>query len=259
MSVTTNDPAKPAFSLTLSFNLIQVVEVLPAPYFNLGAVQGAPAEATLVIRRPDGKPLMLKEVTTPQAMLKVSYEKVTEKNADPPNPNNPQAAKPGDWRVTVRVPDTSQVMNQSGMVKVLTDHPEKPEININVTVGIRPVVDAYPQMVQVQLQAGGSPGIARVDLRHNGRQPFKVTAVRVEGNVPGVSTRILNEAPSAVQPVEITVGSKDQKEGIYRGKLVLSTDQPAVPEKTVDLVVRVTTPPPAPVSPPPSAPAVGGK
>lgn len=268
VAVTTNDPAQPAFSLVLSFTVNQAIEVLPSPFFNLLAVQGAVAEGAVVLRRPDGKPLQLKEVTTPQASLEVAFEAVTAQNADPqpaatpsnPNPPpNPYLARAGDWRIKVKAKDTSRVLNENGNIKVLTDHPEKPEIIIPVAVGIRPVLDAYPQIVQIQVQSGGAPGIARVDVRHNGRQAFKVTGARLEGDLPGASARIMNDTPSSVQPVEVKVASMDLKEGVYRGKLFLSTDQAGAAEKVVEIMVRVTAPPAKAAAPPAAPPSAEAK
>jgi len=239
--VTTNDPSSPQVTLRMTFTVQAPVEVWPTRRPSLSVLQGQPGRLVLVLHRPDGKPLEVKEAFSSRPRLKTRVEKVTEKNADPEGKK--YGARPGDWRLILELDDTSRPYSESATVKVETNHPERPEVSIPVRIRVRPLVAATPRALYVRHQPGRERTTARVTLTHGARKPFRVTSAELVGQFPGTSVRVVSERPGGAQVLEVTVSGQDLPAGTYRGRVVVHTNLPDAAEIEVPLSVQVLAPP----------------
>jgi len=242
--ITTNDPANPQMTLRLSFTVQPPVEVWPTPHPSLSVLQGEPGRLVLVLHRPDGKPLEVKEAFSSRPRLRVAVEKVDEKNADPEGKK--YGARPGDWRLRLELDDTGQPRSETATVKVVTNHPERPELSIPVRIRVRRLVQATPRAVYVRHEAGRERTTARVTLTHGARKPFRVTSAELIGQFPETSVRVVSARPGGAQVLEVTVTGKELPEGTYRGQIVAHTDIPGAEEIDVPLSVQILAPRDAP-------------
>ena len=239
--ITTNDPANPQLTLRLTFTVQPPVEIWPTRRPSMSILQGQPGKLVLVLHRPDGKPLEVKEAFSSRPRLRVRVERVTEKNADPEGKK--YAARPGDWRLILELDDTSRPYSETAMVKVETNHPERPEVAIPVRIRVRPLVGTTPRALYLRHQSGRERTTARVTLTHGARKPFRVTSAELVGQFPGTSVRVVSEKPSGAQVLEVAVTGKDLPAGTYRGRIVVHTDLPDAPEIEVPVSVQIPTPP----------------
>jgi len=238
--VTTNDPANPQVTLRMTFTVQSPVEVWPSRRPSLSVLQGQPGKLVLVLHRPDGKPLEVKEAFSNRPRLRVRVEKVTGENADPEGKR--YGARPGDWRLFVELPDTSRPLSETATVKVETNHPDRPEVSIPVRLRVRPLVQPVPRALYVRLQPGRDRATARVTLTHGARKPFRVTGAELVGQFPGASVRVVSAKPGGSQVLEVVVAGRDLPAGTYRGRVVAHTDLAQAPSVEVPLSVQVPAP-----------------
>jgi len=239
--ITTNDPANPQLTLRLTFTVQSPVEVWPTRRPSMSILQGQPGKLVLVLHRPDGKPLEVKEAFSSRPRLKVRVEKVTEENADPEGKK--YGARPGDWRLILELGETSRPYAETATVKVETNHPERPEVSIPVRIRVRPLVGTTPRALYLRHQPGRERTTARVTLTHGARKPFRVTSAELVGQFPGTSVRIVSEKPGGAQVLEVAVTGKDLPAGTYRGRIVAHTNLPDAPEIEVPVSLQIPVPP----------------
>ncbi len=240
VEVETNDPQHRRLRLSVSFLAQAPVEVYPQPSINLYGTAGSEIEMNLLFHRPDGRPLELEEITPSRTGLEVTREKVTEVGGDPPGQRT--KAVVGDWRVKIRLADTSEPRSEVGTVRVVTNHPERREISLPVRIRVTPAIQAQPSRLNVRVESSDTPLLRGITLRNTQRKPFRATEVEVTGNLEGVSARVTTEKPRPVQRLEVKIDTSALAPGVYAGRLVVRTNQPTLPRILVPVRVEVLAP-----------------
>ena len=253
VTVTSNDPATPIVHLTLIFTVTSPVEVLPAPRVSLSGAQGEVIATTLVLRRDDGKPLKIKMAPPSRPDITVRATRVKPGKEDPVG--SPNAARVGDWRMTLTLTDTSTLRTETTTLKLWTNHPERRELALPAYISVRPLVEVMPRNIQLRRDTNGGPASTQVQFRHSANRPFRLLSARLDGDLPGASARIVSSDASPVQRVEILVQGTDLPAGIHRGRLSVETGLTELPrlEAAVTLSITAATPS-ATISPPTLAP-----
>jgi len=260
--IETNDPSHAQVNLVFSFNVTTPVQLLPTALVNLYGVQGEPIKQTVVVRRPDGKPVHVKDVTGAPPDVIVTKEVVTEKNADPPTSTVP--ARPGDVRLVFSVAQTDKPRTATAQLKITTDHPERPLLTASLTLNIQPPLRITPPRLQLRRDAAALGAVARVNLAHSASRPFRIKELSTKGDLPGCVVRIASDSAGPLQSIEIKSEGPAPAPGIYNGTVVATTDLPAAPSVDIPVTLRVVAAPAdtptaqSPASPTPRpAPAPG--
>lgn len=117
ITVETNDPATPAYTLTVKGMVSEEFTVTPRQV-NMGAVKaGGSKEFVLTVENRGERTVRLVSVTTPMAQAKASAKK--------------QSLRPGEsTQITVSVTPRAEDRFLSGFITIATDIPGKPEINV---------------------------------------------------------------------------------------------------------------------------------
>ncbi len=234
--VETNDPKKRRINLKVSFLSQAPVEVYPQQMAQLSAFAGEMAQATLVFHRPDGEALVLEDLVSTRDGVKIEAEKVSEETADPAG--KARGASAGDWRVKLTVEDSARIRNESGSLKLKTNHPLRPELKLPLRIRIRPVVEFQPNRVQLRATTGAAPVHRTVSVRNGKRKAFDLKELIFSGDLPGVTAAIVTKGPSSIQQVRVSVDPKELKAGVYRGTLTAKTSLAGFEE--VSVPVRIT-------------------
>ncbi|MDQ7005645.1 MAG: hypothetical protein Q9Q40_00255 [Acidobacteriota bacterium] len=237
VEVETNDPRHRRLRLSVSFLAQAPVEVYPQPSINLYGTAGAEIEMNLLFHRPDGQPLELQEITPSRTGLVVEAEKVTEVGGDPPGQR--ARAVVGDWRVKIRLADSSEARSEVGTLRVVTNHPERPEMSLPIRIRVTPAIQAQPARLNIRVQAGDPPLLRGITLRNTRRKPFRATSIDVTGNLAGLSASVTTDRPRPVQRLEIRIDTSALRPGIYAGRLVVHTNQATLPRILVPVRIEV--------------------
>ncbi|RMG48474.1 MAG: hypothetical protein D6718_01690 [Acidobacteria bacterium] len=237
ISVQTDDPVRPNVTLRLSFEARPAVAVYPAPTVNLVAVQGEKAEASLLLRRGDGAPLRVEAVEASRPGVEAEAVPVEE---DQPAEGRLPAAHAGDWKVRIRLASTREPRSETGRLHIRTDHPEQRDLSIPLRIQVRPAVEASPKAVSLRVTPGEAPRPAVVILRHNGHRRFRIAALKLEGELPGIRVRGGSGDPAPVQRAEIVV-DPSAPPGRHTGKLIVrvAVGKKKLPPVEVPVTVEV--------------------
>jgi hypothetical protein len=251
--VESNDPDERVVRLSVSFVSESPIDVYPNRFVNLRGVDGKRVDQTLVLHRVDGEPLEILETSATRPGVVVEATPVTDENADPPEARH--AARPGDVRLTVAVEPARGRRVDRGVVRVKTNHPEAPQIDLPLRIMISELLEVLPQRVTIHHRSPRERSATRVTVRHGARRKFRIEDVRVEGNLPGVSARILSRRAMGTQIVETSVEGYDLANGRYAGELVIETSVKRRPELRVPVVLIVRG---GPKATPPRGASAGG-
>ncbi len=146
--VFSNDPATPQVNLVIKADVRAFVEVLPRPLVIFtNVLQGEPATQKLVLASADGSDFKVESAAATSGPYQLSYRELPAKERIPDH-------KGSQWELTVTVPATAPegMLNQKIVVK--TTSPKAPEVTINVTGAVRPVVQVIPGVIDFGTVAG---------------------------------------------------------------------------------------------------------
>ena len=181
--VFSNDPATPQVNLVIKADVRAFVEVLPRPLVIFrNVLQGEPASEKLVLASADGSDFKVESAAaTSGGPYQLSYSELPDKERIPDR-------KGSQWELTVTVPANAPegMLNQKIVVK--TTSPKAPEVTINVTGAVRPVVQVDPGAGQLRHRGRRRPGRAQ---RPGRQQPpgGRAAALRREGRQPQLHDR----------------------------------------------------------------------
>lgn len=119
ITVETNDPANPNYTLTLTGIVSEILVVAPRQ-LNLGQIKaGTSGVFTVTVDNRGARPVKILSVTTPMPQVKVTAGK--------------QSIKPGESTpITISVAPRPEDRFLSGFIIIKTDMPGKPEITVPV-------------------------------------------------------------------------------------------------------------------------------
>src|SRR5208337_3359973 len=175
--VFSNDPATPQVNLVIKAEVKAFVEVLPRPLVLFRSViQGEAATEKLTLVSADGSNFKVTAVNAAGGPYQVAYRELPEKERIPDR-------KGSQWELTVTVSATAPEGMLNNKIVVKTDAPKAPEVAINVTGAVRPVVQVIPGEVNF----GTVPGDVLVGhnvLLVNNRQgaELQLTDVKVDNS-----------------------------------------------------------------------------
>ena len=235
--VTTDDPGGRPLVLRLEAKVVAPVSVYPRRRVYLGVVEGEKAEVRLVLRRRDGEPLEVKDVQVRDPdLVSVSWERVQE-----PGQVAGQKVDRGDVVLVVTPAERIRGVSRSTVLKVGTDVPDEPVVEIPVSVRVRPRIQISPPQAHLVLPTQGGEGTVRmVRLASTTGKPFRILDVQ-------------NERPDDVEvewdrervgvqhtlTLRVTDAAAQKKLGLaVRGKLLIRTDDPIARELKVPFVVE---------------------
>lgn len=214
----------------MKFTVQSALTIRPRPHIYFSGLVGKEQSTRLLFHSNDGKPIKIEKIRFEDPAVKLSTEPF-DPQAPVPSGFKPQA---GDVWLIARVLPNAEAGTRKTKAWITTSNPKAPEIQIPVVIAIRPLIEAMPMEVRLQLsdaQAGNRSEIFR--LKNNGGKLFTITSIEVAD--PGFfAASIIDPKASQVQSVRVQVldgiGPKEIKKGV-ESKIVIHTsdlDQPLV-------------------------------
>jgi hypothetical protein len=243
VTVRTNDPARPQFTLSLKFDSRPAIELLPRRMIRLTTTEGRPATAYLLLRRGDGQPLELGRMTSSVESIRITSVELSDVIEDESVVAQlGTAPREGDGLLRVDLEDVDRPFRGRADLSIATNHPRTPEVVVPVSIEIRELIASHPRRAQLSIGSGPEHASAWVSLRHSSGRAFEITDIRLEGDLPGVTASREGNGPAAVHQIELVAESGETAPGIYRGELVASTTARRAKEVRVPVVLRVPRP-----------------
>jgi len=183
VSVFTNDPKNPKLQLVIRAEVRPYIGVFPG-YVRYIYVQGediAPIPQTLWAS--DGEDFEIREVTSPNPELHVTFREAT--------PEERQEDQPGrQWRLVPLLAKNAPVGALSGNIEVKTNHPKQKIVNVPISGFVRPRQHVTPQKVELgALEAGVLP-LSRT-LTFTNFITAGIQIQQVEVGIPTVSAEVV--------------------------------------------------------------------
>jgi hypothetical protein len=181
--VFSNDPSAPQVNLVIKADVRAFIEVLPRPLIIFrNVLQGEPATEKLTLISTDGSDFEVESATASGGPYQLSYRELTGKERIADHQGS-------QWELTVTVPADAPegMLNQKILVK--TTAPKAPEVTINVTGAVRPVVQVIPPTVNFGTVAGDAL-VGHNVLVINNRQGSELQLTEVKVDNPNFSTEV---------------------------------------------------------------------
>jgi hypothetical protein len=219
IAVTTDAPGASEIRLRFSADVRMPVTVSPAYRFSLSLVEGRGGAARLSLARDDGRALRILEASADREGLEPVVETgVAAGEAAPaagrgtPTPwGQVEVAPPAEPAaeaipIELRASSSLPAGTFSGTVRVTTDHPEAPVLEIPYTLRVRPLIEALPASVRLSAKApAGDPGRSTIlRLRHNGGRAFAIRAVEVS-HPQHIIAIVMSRGESSEQTVKVAL------------------------------------------------------
>ena len=216
--VFTNDPATPQVNLVIKADVRSFIDVLPRPLVIFtNVLQGEAATQKLILASADGSNFKIEGVNASSGPYQLSYRELPEKERVPDH-------KGSQWELTVTVPANAPegMLNQKILVK--TTSPKAPEVTINVTGAIRPVVQVIPPTIDFGTISSDAL-IGHNVLIINNRQGAELQLSDAKVDNPNFTTEIIPLQAGQRFQVAVSVNAGTPK-GAQNGTLTIATNDP---------------------------------
>ena len=226
--VFSNDPATPQVNLVIKADVRAFVEVLPKPLIIFRSVlQGEPAVEKVTLVSADGSDFKVVSATASGGPYQIAYRELPEKErvAD---------RKGSQWEVTVSVPANAPEGMLNHKILVKTTSAKAPEIAINVTGAVRPVVQVIPGEINFGAVDGGAL-VGRNVLIINNRQGSELQLTDVKSDNPYFTTEVT--PLQAGQRFQVAVSMKaGVPKGAQKAVVTIATNDPL--RKSIEIPVQ---------------------
>lgn len=219
-TVYTSDVDNPQIELTVRAIVDPYIFVKPG-YARYITVQNEPKEGTIgqTLWAPDGTSFDVVKVDSPWPYLTTSFReaKDAERQAD---------AKGKQWYVEMHLANSAPVGPLADMVRVTTNHPKQPTVEIPVSGFVRPVLAVTPpegDLGKIELK---EPLKRTLGVRNFATEDIKVTGAQVDN--PNVEAKIEPIKEGREYVVRVILKPELGK-GPFKFIVTLTTDSPKVP------------------------------
>jgi hypothetical protein len=216
--VFSNDPAAPQVNLVIKAEVRAFIEVLPRPLVIFrNVLQGEPASEKLVLVSADGSDFKVEGAEAGGGPYQLAYKELGEKERVPER-------KGSQWELTVTVPANAPEGMLNHKIVVKTTAAKAPEVTINVTGAVRPVVQVIPPQVNFGT-VGGDALVGQNFLVVNNRQGAELQLSDLKVDNPNFSAEVI--PLQAGQRYQVAVSLKaGVPKGTQKGTVTIATTDP---------------------------------
>lgn len=226
--VFSNDPTAPQVNLVIKAEVRAFVEVLPRPLVIFQSVlQGEAATEKLTLVSTDGSDFKIESATPSGGPYEISYREL-------PAEERVANRKGSQWGLTVTVPANAPEGMLNHKILVKTTAPKAPEVTINVTGAVRPVVQVIPAEVNFGTVAGDAL-VGRNVMVNNNRQGTELKLTDVSVDNPNFTTEVLPLQPGQRFQVAVTMKAGVPK-GVQKATLRITTSDPT--RKSIEIPIQ---------------------
>ena len=153
VTLSTNDPKKPKYYLTLKASVLGSVILLPRASLSIGWQTQSTNRRLLVRKDPSEEgELVVSGLSTGKPWLKASARRV---EVMEPGGDGFPAAAPGDWIVDLELGEKAQSGVSREELRFKTGLPREPEVGVPVVVTMLPAVALRPESLVLPMPAPG--------------------------------------------------------------------------------------------------------
>jgi Protein of unknown function (DUF1573) len=228
--VFSNDPANPNINLVIKAEVRSFIDVLPRPQvFFRGVLQGEEAKEKLKLVSSDGSDFKILSVDNGGGPFVTSFREL-------PEADRVADRKGQQWEVTIGVPASAAEGLLNYKVAVKTSSPKAPEVTINVSGAIRPIIQVIPAEVNFG-KVGNDTLIGHNILLINNRPSFELKLGDLKIDDPEITTDVITLQPGQRYQVAISL-----KAGATKGehKTVLRIGTNDALRKLIEVPVQAT-------------------
>ncbi len=242
VTVHTDEPGSEDIRLSFSYQVLAPVLVRPQGRLIMAGIEGRPLDRWLRLTGHGETPLEVTRIDNPAPKrLLITSGRVGEGE----RPQGLSDVRPGDIWIHLQVRSEATASDFSGILKLATNNPERPLIEVPVQVRIRPLISASPTTVELTVgDDRHEPKSIVVRLGHNGGKPFRITGI--QSSEPDLITVTQLSTGSQVSHlVRLTLvaaaTSKVPPAGVT-ATVRVATDEPVRPEVTIPVEVHAANP-----------------
>jgi hypothetical protein len=225
--VFTNDKTNSQINLVVKAEVRSFIEVLPRQLLRLNVLQGEPATDKVVLVSADGADFKVTGVDVGGGPYKTAFRELAEKERIPER-KGPQ------WEVAVTVPGDAAEGMLNHKLTIKTTAPKAPEINLNVSGVVRPIIQVIPPEIDFGTVPGDAP-IGRNLILVNNRQGAQLELTKVETDNPAFTVEVVPLQAGQRYQVAISMAAGISK-GTLNATLKISTNDPA--RGQIDLPIK---------------------
>jgi hypothetical protein len=227
--VFSNDLASPQVNLVIKAEVRSFVEVLPRNLIRLNVLQGEPATEKVVLSSADGSEFKVTDVDTAGGPYEVKFRELPEKERVPER-------KGSQWEVAVTVPANAPegLLNHKLLVK--TTAAKAPEVGLQVSGVVRPIVQVIPAEINFGTVAGDAP-VGRNVILINNRQGTTLELGKLEVDNPQFTYEVIPLQAGQRYQVAVTLQAGTPK-GVQKATLKISTNDAA--RKLIEVPIQAT-------------------
>lgn len=216
--VFSNDPVNAQINLVIKADVRSFVEVLPRAlilFKNLMSGEQASEKVTLV--SADGSDFQVTGVEAGGGPYQTSFRQL-------PEGERIAERKGAQWEVVITVPPTAPEGMLQHKVLVKTTHPKAPEVPINVTGAVRPVVQVIPTQANLGKVRSDAPVGSNVLLVNNRQgNNLEITEAKIDNQFFKTDIITLQPGQRFQIAVSLQVGAP---KGAQKGTLTIATNDP---------------------------------
>jgi len=227
--VFTNDPGNGQINLVVKAEVRSFVEVLPRNLLRLNVLQGEPAVEKVTLVSADGSEFKVTGVDVAAGPYKADFRELPEKE-------RMAERKGSQWEVAVTVPGDAPEGLLNHKIVVKTSQPKSPEVTLQVSGVVRPIVQVVPVEVNFGAVAGDAP-VGRNVILINNRQGAQLELTKLEVDNAQFSYEVIPLQAGQRYQVAVTMKAGTPK-GAQKGTLTISTNDPA--RKTITVPIQAT-------------------
>ena len=227
--VFSNDQANNQINLVVRAEVRSFVEVLPRNLLRLNVLQGEPATEKVTLVSADGSAFAVTAVDAGGGPYQVEFRELAEKERLPER-------KGQQWEVKVTVPADAPEGLLSHKLVVKTTQPKAPEVTLQVSGVVRPIVQVVPAEINFGTIGGDAP-VGRNVILINNRQGTQLELSKLEIDNPQFAHELIPLQAGQRFQVAVTMKAGTPK-GAQKATLTITTNDPS--RKVITVPIQAT-------------------
>ena len=258
VTVTTDAPGAENLRLRFSVDVRRPIDGRPSLRLILNTIEGTGSSQRILLSRTDGEALAIREARSPVDGVSVTVRPVEPAATQhpvqaeetptpwgaPTPPENRTEGKPGDVWLEMETTATLPAGRYSNTLRLATNDPEAPVLDVPFTIRVRPLIDTRPAVVRLWTgpPSTGEGRSVVATLQHTGGRSFKIMSIEVSH--PEIITAQAYGSKAAVQQ-SVRIGLVDGLDAAVvgagiEGWLRIATDDVERPLIEIPVLVAPT-------------------
>lgn len=216
--VFSNDPETPQINLAVKAEVRAFIEVLPRSLLRFNVLQGEPATEKVILASAEIATFKILATEVSGGAYDIKFRELAE--------NERIESKQGSqWEVKVTIPANAPEGMLNHKIVVKTDAPKAPEVTLNVSGLVRPIVQIVPAEVNFGTIPSDAP-VGRNVILINNRSGAELQLTKAEVDDPAFATEVIPLQAGQRYQVAVSLPAGVAK-GTHKATLKITTNDPS--------------------------------